>query len=232
MDFEAKLENFYRQLPLESATVIDIGAHVGRHAIPLAKLVGLSGVVHAFEPIPVIRSKLVANALAAEVNNIVIYPFALSDTDAMARFHYKPNLPEESGLKDRHIYNVEPGPTQLIDLQSHRIDTLFQSTEAAFVKVDIEGGELDMFRGSVKFLRHARPIVAFECGSASFLGYHDRPQELYQLFADIGFVVYSILGGKIESADTFKQASFDQNFWDYVAFPVEKTDLSRHLLGT
>ena len=221
MDFEAKLEAFYNELDLDRTSVIDVGAHVGRHALPLSRKVGREGVVYAFEPIPTIRGRLVANAVEAGANNVVVYPFALSDANGLADFRYIPNLPEESGLKARHIYNAAPDPVQLIPVQQHRLDDVLPEATVSFVKIDIEGGELDMLKGSGRLLRRSRPIVAFECGAASFLGYHDHPQELFELFAAQGYAVYSILGEKIEDADSFRQKSFDQNFWDYVAAPVE-----------
>ncbi|MEM7197982.1 MAG: hypothetical protein AAF352_06405, partial [Pseudomonadota bacterium] len=53
--FEDFLEEFYTKLDLKGKTVIDIGAHAGRHAIPLAQLVGVEGIVLAFEPVPAVR---------------------------------------------------------------------------------------------------------------------------------------------------------------------------------
>ena len=190
--------------------------------MPLAAKVGKEGTVHAFEPIPIIRSQLVANALAANANNIVVYPFALSEVNGMAEFQFIPNLPEESGLKARHVYNAVPDPVQLIPVQQHCLDDLLPETSVAFMKIDIEGGELDMLKGSRRLLRRARPIVAFECGAASFLGYHDRPQELFQLFIDADYAVFSIHGERIDSPESFREKTFAQNYWDYIASPSEK----------
>jgi FkbM family methyltransferase len=222
MDFEALLEAFYRELELSKKTVIDVGAHVGRHALPLAAKVGKEGIVHAFEPIPTIRSQLVANALAAGANNIIVYPFALSEVNGLADFQFIPNLPEESGLKARHIYNAVPDPVQLIPVQQHCLDDLLPEASVAFMKIDIEGGELDMLKGSRHLLRRARPIVAFECGAASFLGYHDHPQDLFQLFTDADYAVFSIHGDRIASPESFREKTFAQNYWDYIASPSEK----------
>lgn len=224
MDFEALLEAFYRQLDLSGKEVVDVGAHVGRHALPLAEKVGKRGIVHAFEPIPVIRGRFVANAVTANANNVVVYPFALSQTNGLAEFQYIPNLPEESGLKARHVYNAVPDPVQLIPVQQHRLDDLLPAARVGFMKIDIEGGELDMLGGAVNTLAKSRPIVAFECGAASFLGYHDRPQDIFQLFADNDYLVYSIHGDVVETAEAFREASYAQIFWDYIASPVEQRD--------
>lgn len=229
MDYEGRLESFYRQLPLEDATVIDVGAHLGRHAIPLAEQVGCAGVVHAFEPIPSIRRQLVERLEEAGINNVIIYPFALSAEPKKIQFHYIPDLPQESGIRARHIYNEPIGIPELVDLYARSLDDVFQGSEVDFVKIDIEGGELDMLLGARRILRIARPIVSFECGAASFLGYHDRPQEIFQLFHRSGYAVYSILGDRLPDEHSFREASYAQAYWDYVAFPLEKADMAPFL---
>lgn len=220
MDFEAMLEEFYNQLDLDGTTVIDIGANIGRHAIPLAKKVGVRGVVHAFEPIPLIRSHLSENLFLAELNNVVVYPFALANESGVADFNYIPNLPEESGLKKRHIYNAVPSEYKLIKVGVFRLDDLIPlKNKISFIKIDVEGGELDVLRGATGLLESSRPIVAFECGAASFLGYHETPEEIFNLFSSLGYQVYSITGEHMTGALAFNKASHAQNFWDYIALP-------------
>lgn len=114
MNFEDQLELFYKKLDLKGAKVIDVGAHTGRHAIPLAQMVGNSGLVYCFEPIPVIRKVLCDNIFSAALQNVIVCPFALSDKSGPTSFKYVHNLPEESGLKERHIYNAEPGTIENI----------------------------------------------------------------------------------------------------------------------
>ena len=229
MDYEASLEAFYRQLPLEAGTVIDVGAHVGRHAIPLANQVGCKGIVHAFEPIPYIRNLLLQNLELAKLNNVILYPIALTNKPATVQFHYIPNLAGQSGIKARHSYDQAPSETQLIDLFARPLDDLLAGIDVDFIKIDIEGGELDMLQGAVSILERARPIVSFECGAAAFLGYHDRPQEIFNLFDQRGYAVHSILGDLMPDEESFAMASYAQSFWDYVAFPLEKVDLARLL---
>ena len=224
------LEAFYKQLPLAGATVIDVGAHTGRHAIPLAGKVGANGIVHAFEPIPPIRGQLVQNLESAGVYNCIVYPFALAAKPAPVQFHYIPNLPQESGIKPRHAYNAPIDPPQLLDLYAHTLDDVFPISDVDFLKIDIEGGELDMLNGASRTLTVARPIVSFECGAASFLGYHDRPQDLFRIFHDRGYAVHSILGEVIVDEQAFREAGYAQNVWDYVAFPLEKSGLAQFLV--
>ena len=51
-DYELRLEQHYRQWLKEGDTVLDVGAHIGRHLAPFLDCVGSTGQVLAFEPLP------------------------------------------------------------------------------------------------------------------------------------------------------------------------------------
>ena len=230
MDFEAKLEAFYNQLDLDGTTIIDIGAHIGRHAIPLAKKIGPAGLLYAFEPIPLIRNRLNENIYASGLNNVAVLPFALSTKREVADFTYVANLPEESGLKERRIYNDVPSEFQKIKVGVFQLDDLIPlGSKVSFLKIDVEGGELDVFLGASKLLASSRPIVAFECGAASFLGYHEAPERIFNIFHALGYQIFSITGERMLTKEVFSKSSYAQNFWDYIAFPFGKEDLARLL---
>src|SRR5262249_37993601 len=59
--FEPRSIRLYSRLVKPGATVLDIGANVGAHTLPLARLVGPSGRVVAFEPTQYAINKLRAN---------------------------------------------------------------------------------------------------------------------------------------------------------------------------
>ena len=230
MDFEAKLEAFYNNLELDGEAVIDIGAHTGRHAIPLAKKIGPTGLLYAFEPIPVIRNQLNESIYANGLNNVAVLPFALSTKREVADFTYIPNLPEESGLKQRHVYNDVPSEFQKIKVGVFRLDDLIPlNIRIGFIKIDVEGGELDVLRGASKVLEASRPIVAFECGAASFLGYHEAPERIFDIFSALQYQIFSITGDRMLERESFSKASYAQNFWDYIAFPLGKEHLAKFL---
>lgn len=230
MDFEAKLETFYNKLHLAGSTVIDIGAHVGRHTIPLAKKIGPEGLLYAFEPIPAIRNRLHENLTSLGLNNVAVYPFALSDERRTSDFNFIPNLPEESGLNKRHIYNGVPSEFQILKVGVFRLDDLIPPKHAvSFIKIDVEGAELDVLRGASQLLQSSRPVVAFECGAASFLGYHQNPEKLFDLFSALGYQIFSIIGQPMVDAETFVRATYAQNSWDYISLPPGQEELSKFL---
>lgn len=234
VDYEAMLEAFYRQLPLEGTEIVDVGAHLGRHALPLARLAGIGGTVHAFEPIPAIRRQLSESVAAEGLNNVVVYPFALAAEPRVAQFIFVPNLPEESGLRKRHTYSYNAVPSGFVEIPVKVMrlqDALPASSRPRFIKIDVEGGELDVLRGSIGVLDAARPIVAFECGACSYQGYHEKPDEIFEIFRSRGYSVHSITGIAIADVEVFRNASLAQVFWDYVALPEADSRFARLLKG-
>ena len=227
MDYEAKLETFYTQLPLIGGIVVDVGAHTGRHAVPLSKLVGMDGICYAFEPVPFVRQELAANIASLALNNIVIFPFALGEANRLADFNFIPNIPQESGLKKRVVYNAVPSEFQQIPVKVCRLDDVLPSVKTVkFIKMDVEGGEMDVLRGSTKILENSRPIVAFECGAAGYPAYSATPDEIFEVFSKRGYSVFSITGIRIENVEDFRRETTTQRFWDYIAFPELQPELA------
>ena len=72
-------------------TVLDIGANIGVHSLNLAKMVGKTGKVYAFEPIPFLREKLLANIKLNQASQISIIPVALSDENFTIKTSFDSN---------------------------------------------------------------------------------------------------------------------------------------------
>jgi len=138
-DYEHVLECGYRNLIASGDTVVDVGAHTGRHTAIFADLVGPNGLVLAFEPLPEARSLMEARGFGPQVRSL---PFALADIAGRAPFIHARGTPEESGLR-RKTYNrpdlVHP---EEIEVDTRRLDDfLGDFSRLAFVKIDVEGAD-------------------------------------------------------------------------------------------
>jgi glycosyltransferase involved in cell wall biosynthesis len=78
-DYERLLERQYSRFLRESDVVVEVG---GRHLARLSGLVGETGCVHVFEPLPEIRADLPQGSAAA---NIILYNDPLIDTETLDR---------------------------------------------------------------------------------------------------------------------------------------------------
>jgi hypothetical protein len=69
-----------------SDVVLDVGANHGLYAYHLSRLVGPTGCVHAFEPIPLNLTILRHTVKSLGLTNVVVHPNACGDEDCTARF--------------------------------------------------------------------------------------------------------------------------------------------------
>jgi len=159
-DYESILECNYRRLIGPGDTVIDIGAHLGRHTSVFAEIVGPTGTVWAFEPLAQQFSILKALNLGSHVKLLNV---AVSDQAGRSSFVHARGTPSESGLRQR-IYNVpDVADPETIQVDVVRLDDfLGRISSLHFVKIDVEGGEIGCLRGAVNLLRRLRPFVAVE----------------------------------------------------------------------
>ncbi len=136
---------------LRGGVAWDLGANAGIYSALLSKLVGPSGKVYAFEPVPDTFQIMSANIQTAECTNVIPMNMALSDHDGIMPMAYNPSYNPASSLEVR-----EGQPT--IDVRVASGDRLVESGECqvpVMLKIDVEGHELKALRGMKNIL--ARP---------------------------------------------------------------------------
>lgn len=138
----------------EGTTALDVGANIGLFTIPLALSARERGArVIAFEPVPANLERLRAGLAANGLDEVVtVMPFALGA--ARGRLRLAPEAGALGGNAGRS--------TEGIDVELRTLDELDGLGACTFVKIDVEGGELDVLRGGERFFRHARPRIVLE----------------------------------------------------------------------
>jgi FkbM family methyltransferase len=232
MDFEEVLQAVYEASLRPGDVAIDVGAHVGRHTIPMASAVAPTGRVFACEPLAVCRYAL-ADRLAQqhpELEPIVtIYPYALSDHETVGEFVVATGALAYSGLRER-IYD-SPTDLERIQVPIRTIDSLFLGLPSLkYMKIDVEGGEFDVCRGGAEVIRKFRPLVSFEFGANSSGGYNVTPMDMAQFWIGHGYTLYDVEGRSLD-ADAFIRSATVQRVWDYVAVPTENRPFGTSIRG-
>ena len=228
-DFENILEEFYTALLVPGDVCVDVGAHLGRHALPIARRVGPAGEVHAFEPIPdCVATLRTAFAALRGGAKMVLYPTALGDFTGLSEFVLVKNLPEYSGLKER-VYD-QPVETQKIQVEVHKLDEYgVHLPRLRYIKVDAEGGEYGILKGASATLAKFKPVVTFEFGMNSSGKYGIVPSDLFDHLAGFGYRIADIRGKALERA-AFDESARVQHVWDYVAVQPVEFELVRRCL--
>ena len=142
----------------EDDVVVDLGAHIGKYACTIAKLVGTHGRVIAVEANPANYVLLVKNALLNKLENVVALNLAAYDRDCEIRLFDGANSSGRSSIKlDNGVGSVM--------VQARALDTVPELTSLRridFVKVDVEGAEYEAIVGMSKLLRLHKPSLLLE----------------------------------------------------------------------
>ena len=135
---------------------IDIGANKGVYSSVLAPLVSI---VHSFEPNPKLF-KILKSGLAS---NCIGYQIALSDTSTKKNLlvpyskRKKAYSNQGASLSSTKV-NDEHG---VVEVQTNTLDS-YNFNNIDFIKIDVEGHELNVLKGAVKTLKRNKPILLVE----------------------------------------------------------------------
>ena len=156
---------FLRGLDLDGATVYDIGGFEGMHAVFFASRVGEEGRVLTFEPVPGNRERLHGNV-------------AVNGFERRVQVHAKAVGAEVGELAlrvldgDGGLASADPGIGATLDARGARTVTVPVTTvdvvvaegapPPSFVKIDVEGLELDVLRGAQRTLAQHRQRLFIE----------------------------------------------------------------------
>jgi FkbM family methyltransferase len=144
--FEEVTTELIQKEVLPGQTVFDIGAHVGYYTCLLAKQVGPTGRVFAFEPGKHNLRMLRKNVRANNLTNVTIVPAAVSDTEGSAQFF-------EHGAQSSIGHKQLSTLTSTGDVRTITLDTFLPDVaQVDFIKMDIEGSEGKAIRGMKRFL--------------------------------------------------------------------------------
>jgi FkbM family methyltransferase len=193
---EVNEQEVMQRLVRPGDVVLDVGAHVGYHTIWLSKLVGQSGTVYAFEPNPEAARAL--QRTVDQLGNASLLPYALSDEHRDSVL-FVPGDPSMASLRQWiHLTpssTAQQRKTRKQPCQECRIDDLIESgiiRQPDFIKCDVEGGELLVFRGGSKALdRVDAPILLFEAGPDTSRGFGLTATSALEFLASLQLPAYS-----------------------------------------
>ena len=221
VDYEANVRRSYEWVLREGDSAVDVGAHSGKHALPMARCVGETGRVFAFEPLPEAAACLRGHAERAGLDCIDLRQAAVSDTPAESTTFFRAiNAVGQSGLKKRAYTKASVVP-EAIEVKVLTLDDVVGQRPIRFIKIDVEGAELHVLRGATKTVDRDRPLVAFEWGRMSYGAYGVEPEEMFAFFSDRDYVVLDILGNELPTAELFVLSDGAPGVWDYLAMPKE-----------
>lgn len=176
--FESEFEALRRLSLLEEFVLIDVGANRGQ-SIDAMRLTAPGRKIVSFEPNPWLVSRLKREYSMSE--EVTIHELALSDREEIFTLFvpfYRGYMfdgaaslsKEEAGqwLVGRiHRFNPSLLTLKEFTVRAVRIDSL--NLSPSFVKIDVQGMEIDVLRGALETLERHRPILLVETPSAELV---------------------------------------------------------------
>jgi FkbM family methyltransferase len=169
--------------------VFDVGGHIGYLTVFFSDLVGPTGRVHVFEPgennLPYLRRNV------AGLANTEVVACAAGATDGKATFFVEELTGQNNSLiADYDRFELARASAH-IDVKAHatqvevvRLDTFVEKSgwKPDFVKIDVEGAEIDVLRGMPTLLREDRPALMVEVTREARAVYELLSSAGYRLF--------------------------------------------------
>lgn len=203
------------------ATFIDVGANQGFYTILASRLVGSQGRVVAFEPAPSERRKLQRNLRINRCDNVTVEASAVGARTGESTFHFVlGHQGSYSGLGE--TADDVTAPQQSITVPLTTLDSYAAAHGLAamdVLKLDVEGGELDVLRGAELLLRRSRPLVLCEVSEQRTRSWGYASSDIVSHMAALDFAWFV-------AAPNGSLKPFDGNFAteNLVAVPREKVE--------
>ena len=151
---EGEVELF-RSILRPGDVALDIGANLGAHTIAMARLVGPTGFIYAVEPQRILFNILCGNIALNELVNVKAFPFALGR--APGATHIRPlDYAASVNFGSISIGGEQGDPVPVATLDQVGLP------KARFIKIDVEGMELDVLLGAKELLARDRPVLYVE----------------------------------------------------------------------
>jgi FkbM family methyltransferase len=189
-------QHVMRRILKAGDVAFDVGVHFGFHTTLMSRLVAQDGRVCAFEPNEQLFWSL--KRTIRELPNVTLYPLGLSDSHRDAVL-FVPQADVSTASLAKWRSGSER--TDLINCELRRLDDLVEHGEAPlpdFIKCDVEGAELGVFRGARRTLDTPdAPVVLFESNDAAARAFGYPASAAIEFLADLehaGYRFFDILG--------------------------------------
>jgi FkbM family methyltransferase len=178
-------KKIYEKLLRPGSTVVEIGANQGLYSLLFSGLVGPQGRVFAFEPDQTLFLALQENCQRNRATNVCCYNYAIgAKNEARTLYHSRVNSGD-----NRLVASDRPDWFYEVGVQTRTLDSLLADTHVDFIKIDVQGWELEVLEGMTEIFRKNQEAIDiyFEFWPFGLRRAGRDPVELLDYFRRRGF---------------------------------------------
>ena len=183
--------------------VFDIGANRGYYTILFSHLVGKTGKVHAFEPVPPTFKRLSDTVSREQIfNNIELNNTAVGDTNAEITIYMPSNDDGQASIETHTVGSWRSAETitsyqcNMIKLDDYADSNVVKRLD--FIKCDVEGAELLVLKGGIQLISNYLPIVYLEVFADWTNSFGYTPQDIVNFLKSLGYSEFYLVDEKIK----------------------------------
>lgn len=166
--FEKGELEFVSQYLRHGDTAMDIGANIGLFAVVMGRTIGQRGEVIAFDPVPTnivrLKSNLNRNGISAEA----VYELALGSSNGQMEL----KMSDDTAYASMHKVEYGFGNGKVIQVNVKRLDDIWNERGRpmiSFIKMDVEGAEVEVIKGAGEMLAQCHPTMLIEANTPQHL---------------------------------------------------------------
>lgn len=220
-DYDKKLTWLCRKLARPGDTVMDIGANLGLVTLTLARCVGPSGRVHAFEPNPVLQSLLSESLLKNSISNVELHRSALGSANGETELTVPAGNAGQGSLRWQWNYHDSKRYPCVVERLCDVVSRENIST-IRLIKIDVEGFEKEVLLGASDVLKDIRPhAIILEINEQNMPPFRDR--DVVKILKSFSYEFLAIPRAIISmTATPFDSDKIDDPGHDVIAVPKER----------
>lgn len=153
---------FLLTLSKNPGLVVEVGANMGIHTVPLAAALAKAGrTLYTFEPQPVIFQQLCANLALNGLTNVRAFPYACGSKNGALMFDI-PDYRKSGNFGSTEMKELQTASPKQEVVQCVCLDDLIGDGQVGLLKVDVEGFELEVLKGCKGLLARCHPFLYVE----------------------------------------------------------------------
>lgn len=133
---------------------LDVGAHVGKYVLQIARDVGENGLIIAIEPNPENYAVLVKNIRMNKIENILALNIAAWNEDCKIELF--------TGVAGGQHSLKRKAKLGSVVIEARALDNVLKGIDVDLVKIDVEEAEVEVLQGLENTLKKCRPKVVME----------------------------------------------------------------------
>lgn len=174
--------------------VLDVGAHIGLVTLPASQALAAGGRVFAFEPAAANASMLKEHLRLNQIDNVELITALVGAEERSAVPFYEDDQP--TGINSVVAGDKQAGFTETRRRQVS-LDgfCLARGLQPDVIKIDVEGGEIDVLEGGRTVLLRYRPVIFLSVHPAHLEALGQSTEALAALIDALGYDCHDIEGG-------------------------------------